>query len=46
MPGKDGVEAFREIIKVNPELKVIFIIAFYNEEKMKDALAEGAIALP
>ncbi len=45
MPGMNGVEVFREVIKINPELKIIFTTAYYNEETMKAALNEGAFGI-
>jgi len=45
MPGMNGVEIFREIMKINSGLKVIFITACYNEKIMNIALKEGATGI-
>lgn len=42
MPGMNGVEIFRKVIKINPELKIIFRTSYYHEETMNEALREGA----
>lgn len=45
MPGMNGVEAFREMIKINPGLKIIFITAYYTEKTINEALDEGACGI-
>lgn len=45
MPGMNGVEAFREIIKINSKMKVIFITGYYQEELIQNALEEGAAGI-
>lgn len=45
MPGMSGVEAFREIIKIDPSINVIFITAYYDESVIREALSEGMGAI-
>ncbi len=45
MNGLNGVETFREIRKIHPNIKVIFITAYYHEESVKDAIVEGAVGV-
>ncbi len=45
MEGLNGVETFREMRKCHPNVKVIFITAYYHEKSVKDALVEGAIGI-
>ena len=45
MPGLNGVETFMEIRKLLPDVKVIFITAYYNEQSIKEAMDEGAIVI-
>lgn len=42
MPVMNGIQAFKEIKKIKPELPVIMITAFEVEELIKDALRNGA----
>ena len=44
MPRMGGREAYNEIKKIDPEVKVIFISG-YNEEKLKDLLSEPNTSL-
>ncbi len=44
MPGKDGVEATRAIMREHPEIKVIALTSFDNEESVNEALEAGAIS--
>ena len=45
MEGLNGVETFREIRKIHPDVKVIFITAYYHEGSVKDAIVEGAVGV-
>jgi len=40
MPGKDGLEAMREILAIDPGVQVVFLTADYSVAKA--AMAEGA----
>ena len=42
MPGKNGVETFKEIKRINPEATVFMMTAFEVPELIEDALNEGA----
>jgi len=42
MPGINGVQAFREIKKVDPEAAVIMMTAYSVEDLVKEALEQGA----
>jgi DNA-binding NtrC family response regulator len=42
MPGINGVQAFREIKKVDPETVVIMMTAYSVEDLVSEALKEGA----
>ena len=42
MPGINGVQAFREIKKVNPNASVIMMTAYSVEDLVKEAIEEGA----
>jgi len=44
MPGIDGVEAFRQIRRHQPDVRVIIMTAYSTEELEQQALAEGALA--
>jgi DNA-binding NarL/FixJ family response regulator len=43
MPGMDGVEATRRITAVHPQVRVVVLTSFADEERVADALAAGAI---
>lgn len=45
MPGMNGVETFREIKKIDPSVKLIFITAYYEENIINEALAEGVVGI-
>lgn len=45
MPGMDGPTLAKEIRKIMPTLKIIFVSG-YTEEKLKDTLGEGIYFLP
>jgi len=45
MPGINGVQAFRELKKVNPQAAVIMMTAYSVEDLIKEALEEGAYAV-
>ncbi len=42
MPGKDGVEACREIMQAAPETRVVMLTASTEEDAVVDAVAAGA----
>lgn len=42
MPGKDGVEACREIMEAAPDTRVVMLTASTEEEAVLDAVAAGA----
>lgn len=43
MPEMDGVETFRAIKKVNPKVHVVMMTGFAVEDKIKEAMQNGAI---
>lgn len=43
MPGKDGMETFRELKAIDPNIKVIMVTAVHNEDVAKQAASEGAL---
>ncbi len=45
MPGINGVQAFRELKKVNSQAAVIMMTAYSVEDLIKEALEEGAYAV-
>ena len=45
MPGINGVQAFREIKKINPKAVVVMMTGFAVEDLVKDALDEGAFTV-
>jgi len=45
MPGINGVQAFRELKKVNPQAAVIMMTAYSVEDLVREALEEGAYAV-
>ena len=45
MPGINGVQAFREIKKINPDSVVVMMTGFAVEDLVKDALEEGAFTV-
>ncbi len=42
LPGMDGIEILREAKAVNSEIAVIMISGFADDEKVKEAMKEGA----
>ncbi len=40
MPGKDGIETTKELLKIRPDMKIVFASA--DKAVMGDALAAGA----
>jgi len=42
MPEMDGIEALKEIMKINPRAKVIMISAMGKEEMVREAILAGA----
>jgi DNA-binding NtrC family response regulator len=45
MPGINGVQTFREIKRINPEVVVIMMTAYSVEDLVTEALEEGAYAV-
>ena len=45
LPGMNGVEAFKEIKKINPKTKAIIMTAYALEELIKEAIAECVFAV-
>jgi two-component system response regulator HydG len=45
MPGMSGVDAFREMRKIRPEIPVILMTAFAVEALLAEALGEGVFAV-
>jgi len=43
MPGMDGVEATRRILSAQPQVRVVVLTSFADEERVADALAAGAV---
>jgi len=43
MPGTDGVEATRRLVAEHPEVKVVVLTTYSDDESISDALAAGAI---
>ncbi len=43
MPGLDGLETFREIKKLRPEITTVMITGFADYEKIEAAIKEGAV---
>lgn len=44
MHGMNGVETFRSLKKILPDIKVIIISAYAGDELIEEALREGAVA--
>jgi DNA-binding NtrC family response regulator len=42
MPGLDGIEVLRAIKKIRKDIPVVMITAYPDEEKVKEAMKEGA----
>ena len=42
MPGIDGVQTFREVKRIDPEVAVIMMTAYSVEDLVKEAMEEGA----
>ena len=42
LPGKSGIDATREIIKILPETKVIILTSYADDELLMDAIEAGA----
>lgn len=45
MPGINGVQTYREIKKINPNIAVIMMTAYSVEDLIKEAIEEGAYAV-
>ena len=45
MPGMDGVETYKRIKTIQPDLAVIMMTGFSFEDRIQDALREGALAV-
>jgi DNA-binding NarL/FixJ family response regulator len=43
MPGMGGVEATRRVIEVHPQVYVVVLTSFADQERVADALAAGAV---
>jgi len=43
MPGMDGIEATRLILDAHPQIRVVVLTSFADEERVADALAAGAV---
>ena len=43
MPGMDGVEATRLILTAQPQVRVVVLTSFADQERVADALAAGAV---
>ncbi len=43
MPGRSGIEATRDIMKMNPETKIILLTTFDIQEYVADGIRAGAI---
>ncbi|MFC1617287.1 response regulator [Candidatus Margulisiibacteriota bacterium] len=44
MPNKSGLEALEEILKINPNAKVIMISVLDERNKISEAIAKGAVS--
>jgi two-component system chemotaxis response regulator CheY len=45
MPKMHGIDAIREIIKIDPKAKIIGITALYSPEKRKEVMDAGAVEI-
>ncbi|MDF1514068.1 MAG: response regulator transcription factor, partial [Anaerolineae bacterium] len=43
MPGKNGIEACREILELNPDTQVIMLTSYAEDEMLFDAISAGAV---
>ena len=43
MPGMDGMEATRRLLKARPETRVVMLTSFSGHERIKTALDSGAV---
>jgi DNA-binding NarL/FixJ family response regulator len=43
MPGMDGIEATRLILAEHPQVRVVVLTSFVDEDRVADALAAGAV---
>ena len=43
MPGKNGIEACREILDHNPAVQVIMLTSYAEDEMLFDAISAGAV---
>ena len=43
MPGKNGIEACREILAHNPEIQMIMLTSYAEDEMLFDAISAGAV---
>ncbi len=43
MPGMDGVEATRRILEARPQIHVVVLTSFADQQRVSDALAAGAV---
>ncbi|MGQ8874237.1 response regulator [Paenibacillus amylolyticus] len=44
MDGMDGIEATRQVLKINPECKVIVLTSYLDDEKMYPVIEAGAFS--
>jgi DNA-binding NtrC family response regulator len=43
MPGKDGMETFQALKKIDPHIKVLFFSGFSKNKKIDEVLEEGVV---
>ena len=43
MPGMDGIEATRRILEGHPQVRVVVLTSFADQDRVADALAAGAV---
>ncbi|MHB8719340.1 MAG: response regulator [Candidatus Dormibacteria bacterium] len=44
MPGMDGIEATEKMGDVNPDIRVVMLTSYSEQEKITEALAAGAVS--
>jgi DNA-binding NtrC family response regulator len=45
MPGMDGVELYREIRQIRPEMQVVLMTAYTTDSRVREGLDEGVLAV-